>query len=235
MTTTTSTTRAIILTGSDRYASRWHDHAANAQRVAELLALDGIDCRLRATHPRTFTELAGVDLVIVEAGRGERSPDDATDSDWAPAHAMLADYVSRGGALLVLHNAIAAFDDLPAWSRWVGGSWVVGTSMHPPIGDAEITPLETGHPITDGLGPITVHDELYSHLNRAADNMTLLLHRYDEGKQPLVWVREGQPGRVVVDTLGHDVRSYDSPSRQRLLRREALWACGADDDHIRAI
>ena len=224
---------AIILTGSDRYASRWHDHAANAQRIAEILGAVSIDAHLRATHPRTFRELDRIDLLIVEAGRGAASPDDATDDEWAVAHAQLAEYVSRGGALLVMHNAIAAFSDLPAWSNWVGGSWVEGISMHPPIADNTIAPRETDHPIVDGLGPITVHDELYSHLGRADDNVVLAHHRYDDQKQPLVWTRETETGRVVVDTLGHDVHSYDSESRNRLLQREALWAIDFDPMVIR--
>ncbi len=228
-------TDTIILTGSDRYASRWHDHAANAQRIAEILHEVGIDARLRATHPRAFRELAGVDLVIVEAGHGLASPDDATDDEWSTAHTLLAEYVSRGGTLLVMHNAIGAFGDLPAWSNWVGGSWVDGISMHPPIADNTIAPREIDHPIVDGLGPIIVHDELYSHLGRADDNVVLAHHRYDDQKQPLVWTREHATGRVVVDTLGHDVRSYDSESRNRLLKREALWALGADPEAIRAI
>ena len=224
---------AIILTGSDRYANHWHDHAANAQRIAEILGAVSIDARLRATHPRTFMELAGVDLLIVEAGRGASSPDDASDDEWALAHTQLAEYVSRGGSLLVMHNAIAAFSDLPAWSNWVGGTWVEGVSMHPPIADNTITPREIDHPIVDGLGPITVYDELYSHLGRADDNVVLAHHRHDDQKQPLVWVRENATGRVVVDTLGHDVRSYDSESRNRLLQREALWAIGFDESVIR--
>lgn len=225
----------IILTGSDRYASRWHDHAANAQRIAGILGEVGIDAQLRATHPRTFQELSGVDLLVVEAGRGAVSPDDATDDEWSAAHTQLADYVSRGGALLVLHNGIGAFSDLPAWSNWIGGSWVAGVSMHPPIAVTTITPREIEHPIIDGLGPITVHDELYCHLGRADDNVVLAHHRYDDQKQPLVWTREHATGRVVVDAFGHDVRSYESPSRIRLLKREALWALGTDPETIRAV
>ncbi|CAA9545684.1 MAG: hypothetical protein AVDCRST_MAG33-445 [uncultured Thermomicrobiales bacterium] len=228
-------TNAIILTGSDRYASRWHDHAATGQRITEILREVDIDARLRGTHPRVFGELASADLLVVDAGRSRPGPEDASDEEWAGAHTLLADYVSRGGALLVMHNGIAAFSDLPAWSNWVGGSWVEGVSMHPPIGETTITPREIDHPVVEGLGPITVYDELYSHLGRADDNVTLALHRYDDQKQPLVWTREHATGRVVVDTLGHDVRSYDSDGRNRLLKREALWVIGGDPETIRRI
>jgi uncharacterized protein len=228
---------AVILVGSDRYASHWHDHAANAQRIAEELRPVGINARIRQTHPRSFGELAGARLLIVEAGDGARAEDDASDEDWARAHRQLAEYVSRGGAVLAVHNAVGAFGDLPAWCNWVGGRWVRGVSMHPPFGESELTPRVTDHPIVDGLGTITVQDELYAHLDRADDNEVLLHYRHDDQKQPLVWVRDGgpAPGRVVVDLLGHDTRSYDSPARVRLLRREALWAVGADSEAIRAV
>jgi hypothetical protein len=230
-------TPAIILVGSDRYASKWHDHAANAQLIAEALQEVGINARIRATHPRSFRELDTAKLLIVEAGRGERATDDCTDEEWAKAHAELARYVSRGGALMVIHNGVGAFDDLPAWSNWIGGRWVTGISMHPPIGDNQLTPRVTDHPIVDGLGRIDVYDELYAHLDRADDNTVLLHFRHDDQKQPLLWVRDGgpAPGRVVVDLLGHDVRSYDSAARVRLLRRGALWAIGGDEATIRAI
>ena len=234
---TTDMIPAIILSGSDRYASKWHDHAANSQLIAEALRDIGIDARIRATHPRSFTGLDATRLVIVEAGRGERASDDCSDEEWAAAHMQLANYVSRGGALLVIHNGVGAFDDLPAWANWIGGRWVGGVSMHPPIADARLTPRVTDHPIVDGLGPIDVHDELYAHLDRADDNEVLLHFRHDDQKQPLVWVRDGgpAPGRVVVDLLGHDVRSYDSPARVRLLQREALWAIGAEPESILAV
>ncbi len=235
--TTTDRIPAIILVGSDRYASKWHDHAANAQLIAEALRDVGIDARIRATHPRSFAELESARLVIVEAGRGERASDDCTDEEWAMAHSRLAGYVSRGGPLMVIHNGVGAFDDLPAWGNWIGGTWVKGVSMHPPIADNALTPRVTDHPIVDGLGQIDVYDELYAHLDRADDNEVLLHFRHDDQKQPLFWVRDGgpAPGRVVVDLLGHDVRSYDSPARVRLLKRGALWATGADRATITAV
>ena len=58
-------TRAIILTGADRYDGKWHDHAATSQRIAEILGEAGIDARLRSTHPRTFGDLATVSLAFV--------------------------------------------------------------------------------------------------------------------------------------------------------------------------
>ena len=50
----------------------------------------------------------------------------------------------------------------------------------------------------------------------------LVVADHDGTAHPVVWVAPG-PGRIVYDALGHDVRSYDSPSRVDLLRREVRW------------
>ena len=50
----------------------------------------------------------------------------------------------------------------------------------------------------------------------------LVVADHEGAAHPVVWVAPG-PGRIVYDALGHDVRSYDSPSRVDLFRREVRW------------
>ena len=54
------------------------------------------------------------------------------------------------------------------------------------------------------------------------------LAEHDEGgvAHPLVWARELGPSRVIVDLLGHDTASYDSPEHRELLRRAIEWLAG---------
>ncbi|MGI8482952.1 MAG: hypothetical protein ACR2OU_01660 [Thermomicrobiales bacterium] len=108
---------AVIYTGADRYDGKWHDHAATSQRVAEILGEIGIDGRIRGTRPRTFGDLSTVDLVVLNAANGVPGPEDATDEEWAPAHAAFREYVERGGPLLVLHLSIAAFGPHAEWNQ----------------------------------------------------------------------------------------------------------------------
>jgi type 1 glutamine amidotransferase len=229
-------TRAIILSGADRYDGRWHDHAATSQRVAEALAAVGIEARIRGSHPRAFGELAEADLLVVNTANGAIAADDASDDDWAGAFSVLDAYRQRGGPLLALHLSSAAFvGEYPAWREWIGGEWVVGTSMHPPISQATISMKSDAHPITGGLADIEVFDERYSYLELEPGNIVLATHRHDDLDHPMVWAREAGHGRVVYDALGHDVRSYDSADRIRLLQRSALWLTGANKDAISAV
>ena len=226
------TKQAIILSGADRYDGRWHDHAATSQRIAEILTAVGFATRIRACHPRAFGDLAAADLVVANTASGTPGPDDATDEEWARAFAVLSEYVARGGPLLALHLASSSFRAFPEWAEWIGGAWVDGTSMHPPIAEAHVAVHAAAHPIVAGLTDFPIYDEMYSYLELRPGNVVLASHRYEDQDHPLAWVKER---RAVYDALGHGVRAYDSPTRVRLLQREALWLTGAGDAEIALI
>ena len=84
------------------------------------------------------------------------------------------------------------------------------------------------HPITEGLGDISVTDERYSYLSTEPDITVLGQHAHDHLWHPVVWARDTGAGRVVYDGLGHDTRSYDSPGHvgadpaQRVLAARVL-------------
>lgn len=220
--------QAIILSGADRYDGPWHDHPATSQRVAEVLADVGIDPRIRAMHPRAFGELASADLVICNFANGTPGPEDRSDEEWIPAWEALRAYVAQGGPLLVLHLAAGALREVPEWPGWIGGAWIHGTSMHPPIADSRVTVATDTHPIVTGLGDFTLHDEMYSYLTVHEGSQVLVTHRYEDRDHALVWAVDDGERRAVYDAFGHGPRAYDSPERNRLLQREAQWLLRAD-------
>ena len=216
-------TRAIILTGADRYDGKWHDHAATSQRIAEILGEVGIDARLRSTHPRSFGDLASTDLLVVNAANGVSCADDADDVAWTEGFATLNAVREAGVSLLAFHLSAAAFKEWPEWRRWLGGEWVVGTSMHPPISSASVTIATADHPVVAGLTGIDVFDEMYSYLEVEPGNTVLATHTYQDIVQPVAWARDVGPGRVVFDALGHDLRSYDSADHIQFIQQAARW------------
>lgn len=221
-------TTAIILTGSDRYDGKWHDHAATSQRIAEILAPLGIDARIRGTHPRAFGELATADLLVVNAANGASCPDDADDAAWADAFGQLDANRLSGKPLLAFHLSAAAFKEYPGWRPWLGGEWVVGTSMHPPISAATVRLMTGARPIVAGLSEIAVFDEMYSYLETEPGNVVLATHRYEGIDHPLAWAREVDGGRVVYNGLGHDIRSYDSTNHITFIQNAARWLLQRD-------
>lgn len=217
---------AIILSGADRYDGRWHDHPATSQRIAEILREVGFDARIRACHPRAFGDLAKADLVIANTASGAPGPDDASEEEWAPAHAALREYVEGGGPVIALHLAASSFREIPKWPEWIGGAWIEGASMHPPIAESHVQVRTDAHPIVAGLGDFVIHDEMYSYLDLQPGNVVLATHQYEGHDHPLAWAREVGSRRAVYDAFGHGLHAYDSPERIRLLQREALWVVG---------
>lgn len=221
---------ALVLVGRGRYQDPWHDDVATAQVLAATLDGVGVAARVRGTFPGALDEVRPGDLalVVVLAGRGRVDPDfDGTDEDWYGFHDRLAALVRAGVPLLALHQAANTFADSPHWSGLLGGRWVVGTSMHPPIGEAAFAVVDAVHPVTDGLDEVRAFDERYCDLEVDPAGRVLLTTRHEGREHPVVWVAPG-PGRVLYDGLGHDMRSYDSPSRRELLRREVAWLLAAD-------
>jgi uncharacterized protein len=216
---------ALVLVGRGRYQDPWHDDAATAGEVAGVLRERGLSARLRGTFPHTLDDVGADDvaLLVVAAGHGRADPDfDGDDAAWAGFHERLTGLVRAGVPVLALHQAANTFADSPAWHDLLGGRWVVGTSMHPPIGPATFRVVDREHPVTAGLHDVDAFDERYCDLDVAATSRVLLVTEHEGRDHPVVWVAGG-PGRVLYDGLGHDLRSYASPARHALLRRELGW------------
>ncbi|WP_315096416.1 ThuA domain-containing protein [uncultured Cellulomonas sp.] len=213
---------ALVLAGHGRYQDPWHDTAAVAHRLAVLLADDGIDTTVRATMPGSLDDVSA-DLLVVASGRGRPDADfDGSDDDWLPFHQRLAALVADGVPVLGLHQAANTFLDSPTWEALLGGRWVEGTTWHPPLAPSAFRVVDPTHPVTQGLSVVEAPDEQYLALDVSPDAHVLVVADHEGVAHPVVWVAPG-PGRVLYDALGHDLRSYGSPSRVDLFRREVRW------------
>lgn len=221
--------KVTILSGSGRYQDEWHDFTATSVEVARVLEAMGLDVAVRAFKPQgVVADVPDSDLVVVNAGAGEfHASTDGPAGEWVDAFRVLRDHRARRGPVLALHAAAMSLEGLDEWPEWVGGRWVRGRSMHPPISEATVQVSDDDHPITAGLAPFTLLDERYCHLDRSPSARVLLHHDHEGDRQPLVWALEQDGARSVYDALGHDVRSFASPGRTELLRREVRWLLGA--------
>jgi hypothetical protein len=217
--------KVTVLSGSGRYQDQWHDFTATSVEVARVLEAMDLEVAVRAFKPAgVLAEVPDADLLVVNAGAGEfHESSDGPADDWVAAFRALRGYQARRGPLLALHAATMTLDGFDDWPEWVGGRWVRGRSMHPPIGEARVQVSDADHPITAGLAAFTVVDERYSYLDRSPSSRVLLHHEHEGTEQPLVWVREQDGARTVYDALGHDARAFAPPARADLLRREVRW------------
>jgi uncharacterized protein len=228
------TPRALLLSGSGRYADPWHPFAATSARIAEVLEEDGITTTVTDDVDAALAALPGTapDLLVVNIGApdgpapegGDHAPGDpAVD---AAARAGLLAHLAEGRPLLALHVSSTSLHFVPEWEAILGGIWVRGTTMHPDYDRARVRVETDAHPIVAGIRDFDVDDERYSFLRVADDVRALAWHEHEGRRHPLLWAREHEGARVVYDALGHDAASYDSPEHRGIVARSASWLLG---------
>ena len=126
--------------------------------------------------------------------------------------ALLA-HLDAGGGLLGMHVSATSFTTMPRWPEILGGHWVRGTTMHPPLDLARIRLHAGVHPVAGDDAEIEVLDERYSYLDVGDDVVVLGDHEHDGAGPP--------------DDLGPRARSRAGGLRRPRARRALLRQPGA--------
>lgn len=224
------TVHIAVASGAGRYADPWHPFAETSACVADVLAGPGRDVTVRDDVDALLRNLADVDLLVLNIGAtGTRDAegrvvgaDGEDEADTASRRGLLA-HLRGGRPILALHVAATSLSGTPEWEDILGGTWVRGTTMHPPQSTAHVHVDRGAHTVTDGVDDFDVFDERYTFLRVAPTVSRLAWHAYEDTAQPLMWAHAWHGARVVYDALGHDRRSFDAPGHRTLLRRAADW------------
>ena len=213
--------RILIASGVGPYADPWHPFERTSPLIAEILRETGYEVELRDTVAGSLLDLASFDLLVVNAGGGIADAGEAPSESFDADLAALRGYLAAGGRVLSIHTSNGAFGQLPQWRQAVRGNWGPG-SFHPDIADATFQPAPSGvgHPVWEGLEEVSAFDESYSGLVIDPGVAPLVQHTTDGATHVMGWA---VGDAVVFDGLGHDERSYESPSRRRLLVNEVAW------------
>ena len=224
--------RILILAGRGRTEDPWHDHAATSHRLATILAdLPAAEVEVRSLfagpYPELQLDLDSRDLLVLNIGGAQPGYLSAglgsADAGFDSLTASIAAWARGGGAVLAVHQTLTAVEQEPWLLDVVGGTWIDGVSGHPPIGPMRLK-LAVDHPAVGGVGHVDAYDERYCHLFPQPDVEVIGWTTDDDGvRHPVCWINTSHGGRTFYSPLGHDVRSFDSPSHQQLLRAAATW------------
>lgn len=213
--------RILIASGAGPYSDPWHPFERTSPLIAEVLRGAGHTVEVRDTIPGSLRDIGDFELFVANAGGGIADESEPPSSSFDDDLRALGRYLEAQRPVLSIHTSNGAFGQLAQWRIAVGGQWGEG-SFHPEISEATFVPVpgrET-HPVWDGLESVEVFDECYCGLE------------FDTGVEPLVQhILDGQPQvmgwaageRTLYDGLGHDERSYEAESRNRLLVNQVAW------------
>lgn len=166
-----------------------------------------------------------VDVVAIYTCLGGAQKDGVVAEDLpAEQTGALVKWVRDGGGLLALHAATVMREGNQPLRGLIGARFL----SHPPQFDFTVTPLARTHPVMDGVGPFTVHDEFY--MQDVSTDVTVHMTAEDRGAvHPMVWTKEAGHGRVVYLAPGHTASTWAEEDYQRLLRQSVNWLAGSLD------
>jgi type 1 glutamine amidotransferase len=206
--------RTLLLGG---LTTGFHQFWTHAPALRGLLAEH--DCDVRCSEDIEVLASPGLaaayDLIVnITTGR-QLSPAQETG---------LLGFLRGGGGLCGIHSATDSFKDSAQYMAAIGGRFL----RHPPQLDIAVEFTDPEHPVTAGLPPFSVRDELYI-LDWNPETVHLLARTFShEGSpQPVSWVRQEGSGRVFYVSLGHNRDTYDVPTFRTWVGRGARWAAGA--------
>ena len=136
------------------------------------------------------------------------------------AEVAMRRYVERGGKILMLHGASAAFWQWSWWRLVCGLRWVrpedpdkIACSVHPQL-DYSVLPAKNRHVLTGVLRPFEFkHEELYIECEQTLPMMVLMEARTAEGWCYPQCVECITPfgGRQIIFLPGHREDSFENP------------------------
>lgn len=132
----------------------------------------------------------------------------------------LLSFVRRGGGFVGIHGATATWKTSDDYWSLVAGRF----DGHGKKRAFDVLITDKTNPITRGIKKLSVVDEDYGHVFYPGDSFHVLALR--EGKYPAIWTRMYGKGRVFVNVLGHDSKTWNDPDFQRINLRAMYWAAG---------
>lgn len=218
--------RALIISGGI-----FHPFAETSKALAAIAKKQGIDCVIEDDINAAIERLEDFDLLIVNALRWTMTQSDKY-TEYRPKWALslkpeqqkaIENFVLGGKGMLAMHTASICFDTWAGWHALLGGGWTWGESHHPAVQSASIQLCASDHPVLQGVNNFTVIDEIYHNLSPSSDVDVLATAEISDGPQPVVWAKSVGRGRVIYDSLGHDVASMENPDHTKILENAIAW------------
>jgi type 1 glutamine amidotransferase len=244
--------KIVLIAGRKSHGYGSHEHLAGCKLFAKALNESGLPVRAEAYGngwPEDARELDDADAIVLYSDGGGRHP-------FIPHIDELDKLMKKGVGMVCMHYGVEVPKGKPgdALLDWIGGYFEAHWSVNPHwTAHFEKYPK---HPITNGVGPLSMNDEWYYHM-RFRENMEGVtpilsdlppadtLKRKDgphsnnpfvraavlERKEPqhLAWAYERPDGgRGFGFTGGHYHWSWGHDDFRKLILNAIVWTAGID-------
>ena len=126
--------------------------------------------------------------------------------------------------LFLLHHGILGFPDWHIWSEIVGIQNRQFT--YHPGETVAVEIVDASHPITKGLSPWQMMDELYRMADAGDGSQILLGTHHPKSLKTLAWVRKYRNAPVFCYASGHGKDTWATPSFRTVVERGIYWLAG---------
>lgn len=147
-------------------------------------------------------------------------------------------WLNHGKGLVVLHHAIASYQQWPEYTRIIGAHYYLEKATVDGVEKARSTYqhglhfkihiVDPTHPVTRGITDFEIHDEVYNLFDVAKDVHPLLTTDEPQSNQLIGWAKTYGPARVVYLQSGHDHLAYENPNYRQLVRQAIRWTARRD-------
>ena len=214
------------------FMSGGHDYQTNQLHQ---MFKDNPDIAFEAfVHPRALAQLApaaakNYDVLVLY---------DLWQKITEENQADFINFLKAGKGLLVLHHAIANYQQWPEYEKIVGGKYYLqktpvngvdkprSTYLHDV--DFKVHLADSTHPITRGLKDFDIHDETYGLFDMGPESHLLLTTEAPTSAKNIGWAKTYEGARVAYIQLGHDARAYQNPNYQQLVAQAIRWVAKKD-------
>ncbi len=217
--------RVLIISGDNN-----HNWRQTTPEIKAVLEADGL-CEVQVTEqPEQLTaaQLKPYHAIVSNYNTFRAKGEKGKERWSAEARRAYVDFVKRGGGHVVVHAGSSSFYKWPEYQKICLGTWRGGTGhgKH----HAFTMRVDQEHPITRGLTPFLIFEELWHKIDMQ-DNATVLMSSYSSSEfkgtdrwEPSLMVDRFGKGRCVYNVLGHDAAKMKHPAFKALMRRCVQWA-----------
>jgi len=142
--------------------------------------------------------------------------------------------LKRGKGLVVLHHAIANYNDWDQYAGIIGAKYYLKAQTVNGVEKARsqfkhdvvftVRICDPSHPITRGLKDFEIHDETYNLFDVDPGVKPLLTTEAPTSGKIIGWAKEYGKSRVAYIQLGHDHLAYENPNYRQLVQQAICWA-----------